>query len=871
MTSVARVAERSPVHQDEVTAVHGARWIATAVVVVGAVNYAYTLILTRLLDVSGYATFAAGQGLVVCTAAVAVVTVPWMLAQALARSGSNAERGEAVRFAMITAVVGGTVAAIAVGCVAMEFAGTLTTLAIAGSTLAIYVTRVSVGWLQGTERLRTLAVLTAAEALLKFGVGLFFVSALGLGETGALAAFGVAVLPYVFFWPRRFRNEPRRPWHAISADRDLWRRASGVASLQGVVALLASVDIVLVAMLPTDRAAAASYQAAVMLGRVPLFLAGAVSIAFLPALSRRRAGDPLTASALRMYLTVALPLTVVAATVPNAIITEVFPSGYAMVSTLMACTATAGLALGALALLVTFAQAVNDYACLRTLLVGLGLYVTALASGWATGGVLGMAIGGLCGTVAALALLAVRHSRRHGFGVAERPFGRVVLPLLALAAGLALLRPFTYVWFAAALVVTTVALWRFFGRRRQTPVPETGPAEGPEDGPGDGPEGEPGDGPVAGPEKAPLNGGTGASPKAEPVPERQLPPPAEARGTRAAVHDEHAENLLVDAVWRGRVQPAADEELLGALAAARRNQVEGRLARAYPRQLAATLTEVESATGLFRRNLVESTDRLRAAGIPTVLIKADLAGDYVYGNFDLVVPPGGLRAAQAALDGWYAHRTTYWLERSTKVLLEPPKGPAAHLHGSVSWFGVPVVPTDRLFARAEHVARPGAVNGHANGHLNGSPDGHPRDAEDSDAANGDTDGYAWLTPCPSDRLRIWLAHALFQNLTLDLSELLALRSLLHPDVVAEARHEAAREGWSAGGREALTTAVEAMARLDRGEHVPLPLPLPVTTSLRVGAEHSGHLLGQGRLRAATREASLRVPLVMAKKLRRRAP
>lgn len=411
MTGAGRVAERAAVLQDEVTAVHGARWIATAVVLVGALNYAYTLVLTRLLDVSGYATFAAGQGLVVCTAAVAVVTVPWMLAQALARARSDTERGEAVRFAVITAIAGGGVAALAVGCVAMEFASTPTTLVIAGSTLAIYITRVSAGWLQGTERLRTLAVLTTVEATLKFGIGLFFVWALGLGETGALAAFGIAVLPYVFFRPRRFGNGPRRPWRALTADRDLWRRAGGVASLQGVVALLAAMDIVLVAMLPTDRAAAASYQAAVMLGRVPLFLAGAVSIAFLPALSRRRSGDPLTASALRMYLTVALPLTVVAATVPGALITKIFPPGYAMVSTLMACTATSGLALGALALLVTFAQAVNDYACLRTLLVGLGLYVTALAVGWTTGGVLGMAIGGLCGTVAALVLLAVRHAQ----------------------------------------------------------------------------------------------------------------------------------------------------------------------------------------------------------------------------------------------------------------------------------------------------------------------------------------------------------------------------------------------------------------------------------------------------------------------------
>ncbi|MFF1510324.1 lipopolysaccharide biosynthesis protein [Streptomyces sp. NPDC058326] len=861
MIAPERVAERPPVLQDEVTAVHGARWIATAVVAVGALNYAYTLILTRLLDVSEYATFAAGQGLLVCTAAVAVVTVPWMLAQALARARSDDERHEAVRFAVVTAVVGGTVAAAAVGGAAREFASTTTALVIAGSTLAIYLTRVSAGWLQGTERLRTLAVLTTVEVVLKFGIGLFFVTALDLGETGALVAFGIAVLPYLFFLPPRFRGGSPRPWRAVGADRGLWRRAVGVASLQGVVALLAAVDIVLVAMLPTDRAAAASYQAAVMLGRVPLFLAGAVSIAFLPALSRRRAGDPLTAGALRMYLTAALPLTAVAATVPGAVLTVVFPPGYGMVSTLLACTATAGLALGALALLVTFAQAVDDDACLRTLLVGLVLHVTALVSGWVTGGVLGMAIGGLCGTVAALALLAARHARRHGFGSSERPFAGVVLPVLVLAGALALLRPYTVVWFAAALAVTAATLWRFFGRRRAlVPAPDGGaePGRGPEPGEGTSP-GVGGD-PIG---EDPGSADPGGA-DTESVRDRRREWPAERRATRRAdgsgprlpAPGERSTALLVDAVWRGRARPAADGEVLAAVAVARRNQVEGRLARAYPRQLAATLAEVESATGLFRRNLVESTLLLRSAGIPTVLIKADLAGDYVYGNFDLVVPPGRLRAAQAALDGWYAHSTTYWLERSTKVLLEPPTGPAAHLHGSVSWFGVPVVATERLFARAERPAHAAGREGRTGG---GDGGGHP-------------DGHAWLTPCPADRLRIWLAHALFQNLSLDLSELLALRPLLlHPGVLAEARDEAAREGWCAGGRQALATAAEAMARLDRGESVPLPLPLPVRTSLRVGAEHSGHLLREGRVRTATREASLRVPLVVTKRLRRRVP
>jgi hypothetical protein len=295
---------------------------------------------------------------------------------------------------------------------------------------------------------------------------------------------------------------------------------------------------------------------------------------------------------------------------------------------------------------------------------------------------------------------------------------------------------------------------------------------------------------------------------------------------------EGANRLLVDAVWRGAARPADDLTLRQALVLARSNQVEGRLARAYPVQLAGTRAEVDAATRQFRRNLLEVTGRLRAEGIDTVLIKADLAGDYVYGNFDLVVPERQWEAAHAALTGWYTHKSVYWLERSTKVLLEPPAGPAAHLHKAVSWFGVPVVPTDRLFDRAV-------------------PDG----------------GHPWHIPNQPDQLRIWLAHGLFQNLSLDLSELLAIRGLLRPDVVAEARRETAREGWLVAGRTALVAALRAMERLDHGVEVRLPVALPVTASLQVAAEHPLHLLRQGRAWTAARDAALRPPLVVAKKRR----
>ncbi|MET7619742.1 lipopolysaccharide biosynthesis protein [Streptomyces sp. NPDC005408] len=769
MTSTGSTTTDLPVRPDEVTAVHGARWITVSALGVGVLNYAYALVLTRVLDVDAYATFAAGQGLVLCAATVAVVAIPWVLAQSLARARTQAERGDAVRFAVFIGTVGGILATGAVTAVAVQFAEPATTLVLAASTMLIYVTTVSVGWLQGTERMRTLACVHAGEAVLKLVVGLLLVSALGLSDTGALAALGIAVLPFLIWWPHRTRGSERR-WLGAAAHRDLWRRALGIASVQGMVALIAAIDVVLVTALPAERSAAASYQASVMIGRIPLFVAGAISMAFFPALARRKAGTPLAASAVRMYLTVALPFTAICATAPAAVLTRFFPSGYGLMSTLLVFTAVSGFAVGALNLVGTFCQAVDDYRCLGWQCTGVVGCVVAVLIGWRAAGVVGLAAGAACGSVFAAALLVFRLVHRQGIGVFAR------LPLvepLVLAGVLILLAPLPRLWLVAATAVGVHAAARFF-RHRGAP---------------------------------------------------EAPVPSGAADVR----------LVTDAVWLRDVRPAGAEQLRRALTVARRNQVEGRLARAYPGQLGDVLDEVNSATELFRRNLCQVTDRLRAAGIPTVLIKADLSGDYVYGNFDLVVHGDQWRAADAVLSDWYTHRERYWLERSSKVLLEPPLGPAAHLHTAVSWFGVPVVPTDRLFA--------GAVP---------------------------CDGHGWLVPNPADRLRIWLAHGLFQNLTFDLSELLAVRELLQPDVVAEAQREASREGWPDAGRAALASAAVAIGRLDCGQDVRLPLPLPVSTSLRAGAEHARHLLRQGQAGTAVREAALRVPLVLTKKLRRAA-
>lgn len=290
--------------------------------------------------------------------------------------------------------------------------------------------------------------------------------------------------------------------------------------------------------------------------------------------------------------------------------------------------------------------------------------------------------------------------------------------------------------------------------------------------------------------------------------------------------------LLVETVWHRAPDPTADDRTLGeALALARSNEVEGRFARAYPERLAPEVREIAGRTAAFRRNLREAAGRLEDAGVPAVLIKADPDEDFEYGNFDLVVGGDSWEDAVRALEPWSVRRTAHPAER-TKLLLHPAGGPAAHLHREVSWFDVPVIPTERLQARA--VRR---------------------------------EGESWSLPAPVDALRIALAHAAFQNLAFTLAELETLRRLLATELVEQALLEAEAEGWRRGFSRSLRTAAAAMRRLDAREPVRLPAPLSAWSSIAIGLEHGAGLWRSGSRLRAGRELALRFPLVAAKKMR----
>ena len=454
---------------DESAAVRGARWVTGAMLVVGMLNYGYSLSLTRLLDVAAYSRFAAGQGLILWASTMAIVTIPWVLAQAMTRARCAADRDTAIRFARVAGVAAGLVVATVVGVVGMRVAGTPSALVLAAGTFVIFLGTTTTGWFQGQQRMRKLSALYVGENVVKNLAGLLLVVVGGLRETGALAAFGIGGLVLLAWSPRG----AGWPWPSALANRDLLRRALGIAGLQGLVSLLAAMDVVLVAVLPIGRAAVASYQASAAVSRVPLFVAGAVGMAFFPALSKRATGGALAARAVRMYAAVALPLTAVLATTPAAVLAAVFPAQYGAMAALLRFTAVTGLAAGGVGVVTAFFQAADDYSCLPWLGAGVVGYFGALLAGWRIGGITGLAAGAAVGAVVMLTLMGYRLVRREGRALVTRiPIAEPV----AVAGILVLLRPHPLLWLTAAALAGLRAGLRFLrpatlrlpGRHRAT-------------------------------------------------------------------------------------------------------------------------------------------------------------------------------------------------------------------------------------------------------------------------------------------------------------------------------------------------------------------------------------------------------------------
>jgi glycosyltransferase involved in cell wall biosynthesis/O-antigen/teichoic acid export membrane protein len=378
---------------------NGHAMVVLATGTVSGLNYLYTLMMIWLLKPTEYVVVGSISAVLLIWGTVAGASVPWVLAREVVSSPDDPERRQrAVCFSVAATFAQALGAGIATCVVALEYAAPATLAVAFASVVTIFCGSTAAGYLQGYLRFRRLALLRIAEVIVKIGSGVGLVL-LGQGATGAVAGFaaGAAVVAAVgaFAMRRDFRWVRGALW-----DRRLWASAGGLLSIQGGVAVMASLDVVLASIVVGKNAHLATYQAANVLGRVPLFIGASVSLVVFPLLARRRPNRVVeTRESLRLFVRVCIPATGVAISAPALLVAHLFPASYGDVGAILPWAALAGLTLGLVNLTTTYFQAAGLIR--RTSVI--------LAVGICAGGVLdylGLRAAGNRGLAAAVAIQA---------------------------------------------------------------------------------------------------------------------------------------------------------------------------------------------------------------------------------------------------------------------------------------------------------------------------------------------------------------------------------------------------------------------------------------------------------------------------------
>ncbi|WP_336923375.1 lipopolysaccharide biosynthesis protein [Aquipuribacter sp. SD81] len=424
--------------------VRGVRWLTVSTLVLSLLNYVYSLGLTHLLDVGAFAVFAAGQALLLTAGTVSNAAVPWVLAQTLSTATGAEDRRRAVWFGLTLNTGLGVLGGALLYGLGLGFAGPRTSLVLAVATFLVFVASSTVGVLQGARRFGLLGVLKVGDSALKIAVGLALV-AVGTGAAGALGGFAAGSLLLIAAGGWVARRDLRRPVRGTLRAPHLWRTTAGVGAVQALLSLLVTLDVVLVAYLLPDEAAA-TYQASMILSRVPLFLAGAVAATVFPLLSRDPDGlEDVVRRAVRSFLLMVVPYAVALACVPAPLLALVFPPEYSRMSVVLPLTAVAGAAIGAVNLVTTVFQARRRYVrSVVAQVAGLAVHAGALTVGAALDGLVGMAVGAVVGTTASLVALLVAAPARWRRALVPTPdvlaLGAAVVPVFVL------LQPWPWAW-----------------------------------------------------------------------------------------------------------------------------------------------------------------------------------------------------------------------------------------------------------------------------------------------------------------------------------------------------------------------------------------------------------------------------------------
>jgi O-antigen/teichoic acid export membrane protein len=449
-------------------------YLSLVTVFVGLANYGMMLALVRLLPSAQFNDFAAGQSLLLVLGTGSNAALPWAVARYLAGPREPRAAGKAMHFGLVGSAVQALVLAPVALIVSWSLAGPWFALTACVSTIMISLLAGPTGYLQGENRLGSIAAARSLETAVRVSISVVLVAILSRNAALAMVGFPIGSAVALAFALRRGRaGFPLHHMNRVAAMR-LVSSAGCLGAVQVLLAGLAGLDTVYADGAAFGTVAIGSYQTAALLGRVPLFLSSAISTAgyttLVAAPDDTVAGRHLRA-ALRTYAWLALPFLIGAVTLPEQVLSVVVPAKYTATHELLRYTCVAGLLVGAINVVTTSHQARGRFrSSIAILCCAVAVQSVVLFLTGRTAGVVGFAVGSL--TVSAVTLAALLVDARQWLRGVRMSLDRTLLPIVALAAVAALV-PSTSVWLGVLAIIAVLSVGRALAGRAPSPLVST--------------------------------------------------------------------------------------------------------------------------------------------------------------------------------------------------------------------------------------------------------------------------------------------------------------------------------------------------------------------------------------------------------------
>lgn len=302
-----------------------------------AANYAFSLLMARLLLPGDFGVLAFAQTLLFISGLLLETGVPWSLSKELARVPDAPSRSALIRGALLTNLL----LALALGALVLLLftLGPLRTgleswgvaLAVALALPAIASVGAARGVAQGLEAFPTLATLQVSEVLGKAASSTLLVMA-GWGVVGAVGGFVLGAFLAATLGLVAVARQPEMHFFGPAARSGLRVVGPMFGAFLGS-ALLLNLDFVALKLFaPEARAAAGFYQAGIVLANAPYFLVASVVVPLAFARLARLGTLPGTAQvvaqALKLTALFVLPVELLLMAAPEGVLSLLFPSAY---------------------------------------------------------------------------------------------------------------------------------------------------------------------------------------------------------------------------------------------------------------------------------------------------------------------------------------------------------------------------------------------------------------------------------------------------------------------------------------------------------------------------------------------------------------